>query len=91
MPSCSTWTGRWSTASTNTCWPGTRRPLGILVAAVHLPPYLAVVFTTVLNLVGSMVLVTMQATIYVELRDVKEGVSPKELEAILRAPLELFS
>ena len=57
-------------------------PLGILIAALHLPPYLAVVFTAILNIIGSMVIVTVQATIYVELRDVKEGVSPKELEAI---------
>ena len=57
-------------------------PASILTVVMHAPPYLAVVSTTIVSVLGTMVLVTVQATIYVELRDVKEGVSPRELEAI---------
>lgn len=57
-------------------------PVGFMVAGFHASPYLAVAFSSLVSVLGTMVLVTMQATMYVELRDVKEGVSPKELEAI---------
>lgn len=40
------------------------------------------VFAGVISALGSMVTVTVQASIYVELRDVKEGVAPADLEAI---------
>ena len=57
-------------------------PAEMLTAAAHIPSYAQVLVSTLVQAVTSMVLATLQATIYVELRDVKEGVLPKDLEAI---------
>ena len=59
-----------------------KTPLEMPMNAAHVPAYAQALITSFIDVVLSMVLATLQATIYVELRDVKEGVSPKDLEAI---------
>jgi hypothetical protein len=63
--------------------------LGIAVAAVLMAMqslatmvWFSALANTITGTLGSMVMVAMQTSIYVELRDVKEGVAPNELEAI---------
>jgi hypothetical protein len=58
-------------------------PVAMLgVAAGAATPLLTVLVQAVYNAVTSMLMVTMQASVYVELRDIKEGVGPADLEAI---------
>lgn len=60
-------------------------PAGMLIAftsAAVTSPLLVGLVSAAISSIGSMVMVTIQASAYVELRDVKEGVAPGELEAI---------
>ncbi len=57
-------------------------PTGLLTAAAQTPTSLSVLITTAVSIVTTMVLCTIQAAIYVELRDVKEGAAPSDLETI---------
>ncbi len=57
-------------------------PTGLLTAAAQTPTSLSILITTAVGIVTSMVLCTIQAAIYVELRDVKEGAAPSDLETI---------
>lgn len=59
-------------------------PAGILSVAVASSGSIIVtaLVTSVISALGSMVMVTVQSCIYVELRNVKEGVAPADLEAI---------
>lgn len=59
-------------------------PVGFLTAATALTgitPLVALVSAAV-SALGNMIFVTVQASIYVELRQLKDGVAPAELEAI---------
>lgn len=53
---------------------------GLGSASASIP--LAAAITAVTNAIGTMVMTAVQASIYVELREVKEGVAPADLEAI---------
>ncbi len=57
-------------------------PTGLLTAAAQTPTSLSILITTAVSIVTTMVLCTIQAAIYVELRDVKEGAAPSDLETI---------
>jgi hypothetical protein len=59
-------------------------PVGLLAAGVATTGSVIAValLTAVTSALGSMVSVTVQSCIYVELRNVKEGVAPADLEAI---------
>jgi hypothetical protein len=57
-------------------------PTGLMTAAAQTSTTLNVVITTAVGVVTTMVLCTIQAAIYVELRDVKEGAAPSDLETI---------
>ena len=57
-------------------------PATMLAAVAHAPSYVSVLLTAIVSTLTTMVLTTIQAAIYVELRDVKEGVAPNDLETI---------
>ncbi len=54
------------------------------LVAMAASPLVTVVISALTGALGSMVMVTVIASIYVELRDVKDGIAPGDLEAILR-------
>jgi hypothetical protein len=59
-------------------------PVGLLTVAVAATGSVIAValVTAIISALGSMVMVTVQSCVYVELRNVKEGVAPADLEAI---------
>ena len=59
-------------------------PAGMLMAGVAASGSVVatLLITSAIGALGSMVMVAVQSCIYVELRDVKEGIAPSDLEAI---------
>lgn len=57
-------------------------PAGMLIAVAHAPPLIGAFIQAIVSTFTTLVLTTMLAATYVELRDVKEGVPPQELETI---------
>ncbi len=59
-------------------------PVGFLTAAMAMTGSIAVIalVSAAVSALSSMILVAMQASIYVELRQLKEGIAPADLEAI---------
>jgi hypothetical protein len=60
---------------------GTRMILGGLLGTSHSQPMFALV-ESLMAVVSNMVILTVQASVYVELRTLKDGVAPNELAAI---------
>jgi hypothetical protein len=56
--------------------------LTAMVAVAFESPLVMALVSGVIGAIAGMITVTVQASIYVELRDVKEGVAPADLEAI---------